>query len=72
MSKDHDFITGFIEIYRSFPCLWKKTDPQHHNTARRENAYKMLVAKYSEYDPNATKQCFMEKQKFPFCPQQRV
>jgi hypothetical protein len=26
MSKDQGFVTGFIEIFRRFPCLWKKAD----------------------------------------------
>jgi hypothetical protein len=55
MSKDPDFITGFIEMYRSFPRLWEKTDPQYHNTVKRENAYKILLEKYYEYNPNSTK-----------------
>jgi hypothetical protein len=57
MSKDHDFIAGFIEIYHSFPCLWK-----NHNTTKRENAYKISLEKCNEYDQNAIKQCFKENQ----------
>jgi hypothetical protein len=53
MSKGHDLIADFIEIYRSFPCLWKKTDRQYHSTVKRENAYKILLEKHNEYDPNA-------------------
>jgi hypothetical protein len=61
MSNDHYFITGFIEMYRSFPRLWKKTDPQYHNTVKRENAYKILLENYYEYNPNATKQRVLRK-----------
>jgi hypothetical protein len=51
-------LTGFIEIYRGFPCLWKKADTQYHNTGNSEKAYKILLEKYNEYDLNATKQSF--------------
>jgi hypothetical protein len=61
MSKHHDCVTDFIEIYRSFPWLWKKTDPQYHNTLKKENACKILLKKYNEYDPNATKQSVLRK-----------
>jgi hypothetical protein len=64
MSKDHDLITGFIEIYPSFPCLWKNADPQYHNTVKRENAYKTVLEKYNEYDPNATKLSVLRKSCF--------
>jgi hypothetical protein len=60
MSTDHNFITGFIEC-RSFPCLWKKTDPPYHNTVKRENAYKILLEKHNEYDPNETKRSVLGK-----------
>jgi hypothetical protein len=58
MLKDHDFITGFIETYRIFPRLWKKTGPQYHNTVKRENAYKGLIQKCNEYDPNVKNKVF--------------
>jgi hypothetical protein len=61
MLKDHDFITGFIEIYSNFPCLQKKTDPQYHNKVKGENAYKILLEKYDEYDPNMTKQSVLRR-----------
>lgn len=55
MSKDHDFIIEFIEIYKTSPCLWNKTDPRYHNTNSRESAYTLLLNKYKEYDGKATK-----------------
>jgi hypothetical protein len=61
MVKDEDFITGLIEMHRSFPCLWKKADPQYHNTVTSENSYTILLEKYNEYDPNATKQRVFRK-----------
>jgi hypothetical protein len=59
MSKDHDFSTGFTDIYRGFPCLCKKTDPHYHNTVKRK--HKILSEKYNEYDPNVTKQSVLQK-----------
>jgi hypothetical protein len=61
MSTDHDFVTSFIEMYRSFPCLWKKTDRQYYNRVKRENAYKILLEEYNEYDPNTTQQSVLRK-----------
>jgi hypothetical protein len=59
--KDHNLIAGFIEMCHSFPCLWKRTDPHYHNTVRRENTYRILLEKYNEYDPNATKQSVLKE-----------
>jgi hypothetical protein len=67
MSKDHNFITGFIERYGTFPCLWKKTDPLSHNTVKRENAYKILLEKCNEYGTIATKQSVLRKIKSLLC-----
>jgi hypothetical protein len=61
MSKDHNFITGFIEMYRRIPRLWKKTDPHYHKTVKRENPYKILLEKCNEYHPNATQQSVLRK-----------
>lgn len=55
MSRDHDFICDFIEIYKLHPCLWDKTDPHYHNSNIREAAYTLLLEKYREYDDKATK-----------------
>lgn len=55
MSKDHDFVCEFIELYKLKTCLWKKTDPNYHNSNIREAAYTLLLDKYKEYDGKATK-----------------
>lgn len=55
MSKDHEFVVEFIDIYRRSPCLWNKKDPKYHNANIRESVYMLLLEKYQEYDKNATK-----------------
>jgi Alcohol dehydrogenase transcription factor Myb/SANT-like. len=61
MSNNHDFVTEFIEIYRSFPCLWKKSNKDYHNTNKREKGYKALLVKFKEYEPGATKKSVLRK-----------
>jgi hypothetical protein len=61
MSKDHNFITDFTEMYRSFPCLRKKAAPHYHITVKRENVNKILLEKYNEYAPKAIKQSLRGK-----------
>ena len=50
MSNNHDFVIEF-EIYRSFSCLWKKSNKDYHNTDKREEGYNALLAKFKEYEP---------------------
>jgi Alcohol dehydrogenase transcription factor Myb/SANT-like. len=61
MSNNHDFVTEFIEIYRSFPCLWKKGNKDYHNNNKREEGYNALLAKFKEYEPGTTKKSVLGK-----------
>ncbi|XP_040166940.1 uncharacterized protein LOC120902329 [Anopheles arabiensis] len=49
------FITEFIRLYKSFPCLWKVGSREYSDRAKREQAYDALVAKYREVDRMATR-----------------
>uniref|UniRef100_A0A182K6X1 MADF domain-containing protein n=1 Tax=Anopheles christyi TaxID=43041 RepID=A0A182K6X1_9DIPT len=48
-----NFITEFIELYKSFPCLWKVGSRDYSDRTKRELAYDALVAKYREVDRTA-------------------
>ncbi|XP_041781512.1 uncharacterized protein LOC121598558 [Anopheles merus] len=49
------FITEFIRLYKSFPCLWKVGSREYTDRAKREQAYDALVAKYREVDRMASR-----------------
>lgn len=48
------FITGFIDIYRQLPCLWKIKSKSYSNRFKKNEAYAKLLLYYKEKDPNAT------------------
>ncbi|KAG5867077.1 hypothetical protein JTB14_034987 [Gonioctena quinquepunctata] len=52
MSKDHDFVVKFIDIYKTSPCLW---NARYHNANIRGAVYTLLLQKYQEYHNKATK-----------------
>ncbi|KAG8431585.1 hypothetical protein GDO86_018089 [Hymenochirus boettgeri] len=37
------FLKEFIEVYRSFPCLWKVKSTEYANRAKRQHAYEHLI-----------------------------
>ncbi|XP_074032663.1 uncharacterized protein [Leptinotarsa decemlineata] len=49
-----EFITGFIDIYRSHPCLWKIKSKFYSNRQLRDKAYASLLQYYKSVDKNAT------------------
>ena len=46
-------IGEFIEIYKSEPCLWKVKSDDYHNRDKRNAAYKKLIEKLQEIQPEA-------------------
>jgi len=54
-------LTDFIEIYRNNPCLWKIKNKDYHNRDKKEAAYKLLVAKLKEIEPDADKAAVIRK-----------
>lgn len=61
MSKDRNLVYEFIQIYRSFPCLWLKSDMHYYNAVSRDAAYTVLWDKLKEFNPRATKKCVTSK-----------
>lgn len=54
MDNKPQFISTFIEIYRSFPCLWKVKDDCYHNKRLKDDAYAKLLNYYQTTLPTAT------------------
>lgn len=54
MDNKPQFITSFIELYRSFPCLWKVKDDSYHNRRLKDDAYAKLLEYYQTAVPSAT------------------
>jgi len=59
-----EFITEFIEMYRSYPCLWRIKSPEYSDRNKRHNAYEKLCSKLIEIDPTATKEIVVKKNRF--------
>lgn len=50
------FLLEFIEIYRSFPCLWKIKSREYSDRIKKDKAYEQLLKKLKEVDVDATKE----------------
>ncbi|XP_069615798.1 uncharacterized protein [Ranitomeya imitator] len=51
MSNRVEFIRDFIEIYQSFPCLWKIKSPEYCNREKRKEGYSKLIEFYNRHAP---------------------
>ncbi|XP_068087936.1 uncharacterized protein [Hyperolius riggenbachi] len=49
-----DFLIEFIELYRSFPCLWKLKSSEYSNRQKKAEAYEKLLALCMSVCPTAT------------------
>ncbi|XP_058169545.1 uncharacterized protein LOC131284698 [Anopheles ziemanni] len=50
-----EFITEFIELYKSMPCLWYNKSTKYRDKALKNKAYGILLEKYLEIDETATR-----------------
>ncbi|XP_078038570.1 uncharacterized protein LOC144470867 [Augochlora pura] len=57
----HDFLTEFIQLYRSFPCLWQVRYKGYKDRLLRNRAYDALVQKLREVNPVADKETVIRK-----------
>ncbi|XP_060847738.1 uncharacterized protein LOC132927255 [Rhopalosiphum padi] len=51
----------FIDLYKSYPCLWQTKSKLYHDRPLREAAYKVLVEKLKEFEPDANKDLVVKK-----------
>lgn len=56
-----EFLTEFIELYRSFPCLWLVKCKDYSDRNKKDIAYTELVKKYQECDPSADRNTVVKK-----------
>ncbi|KAL1490302.1 hypothetical protein ABEB36_013018 [Hypothenemus hampei] len=57
----HDFLSEFIELYRSFPCLWQVKSKEYSDRDRKNQAYEIVVEKFKQVDPTATRDTVIKK-----------
>ncbi|KAK4886555.1 hypothetical protein RN001_002826 [Aquatica leii] len=46
-------IQEFIELYRDYPCLWKVKCKDYSDKNKKNDAYKILLTKLQELEPDA-------------------
>lgn len=56
-----EFITEFLELYRSFPCLWKIKSKDYSDRDKKRCAYEALVDKFKEVQEDVTKETVVKK-----------
>lgn len=49
----NEVLGEFIEIYKSEPCLWKIKTSDYHDRDKKDAAYRKLVMKLKEIEPDA-------------------
>lgn len=54
-------MTEFIELYKSYPCLWKTKSREYKDRNKKDAAYTVLLQKLKEIEPNATKKTVTAK-----------
>ncbi|CAG9136988.1 unnamed protein product [Plutella xylostella] len=60
-SKQKQFYMEFLEIYKSYPCLWDNQSPIYMRKDLKRKADQALLLKYKEIDPGATIHCMKKK-----------
>ncbi|XP_061380752.1 uncharacterized protein LOC116775412 isoform X3 [Danaus plexippus] len=59
--KEREFLIGCIELYRDLPALWQTKSKLYHDRDKKNTAYDILLAKYNEMFPRATKEDLKKK-----------
>lgn len=55
------FMADFIELYKSYPCLWKTKSSDYKDRNKKDAAYTVLLKKLQEIEPSATKKSVTAK-----------
>lgn len=56
-----EFITEFINIYQSFPCLWQTKSKEYMNKNMKNKAYEKLVEFSKSFIPDANREFVTKK-----------
>lgn len=59
--KEKQFLCEFIELYKSFPCLWKVKSKEYSDRNAKSRAYETLVEKMKELDQDADRNSVVKK-----------
>jgi len=54
-------LEDFIEIYKMNQCLWQVKNKEYHDRDKKEAAYKLLIEKLREIEPDANKSVVVRK-----------
>ncbi|XP_022220393.2 uncharacterized protein LOC111072690 [Drosophila obscura] len=60
-SRDRQFWTEFLLLYRSLPAVWKVRSPQYSSRAMKTAGYEQLVGKLREVEPHANRPLVVKK-----------
>ena len=58
-----EFLTELIELYQSFPCLWRIKSKEYCDRNKKSTVYEKLVEKYREIDAQAFRETVVKKLK---------
>ncbi|XP_068204479.1 uncharacterized protein [Palaemon carinicauda] len=56
-----EFLTEFIALYESFPCIWRVKSKDYSDRDKKGKAYESLVEKFKEIDKNADRDMVVKK-----------
>lgn len=56
-----NFVEEFLDLYKSFPCLWKLRSKAYRDRRLKNKAYDVLVKKLKEEIPKCTKETVVKK-----------
>lgn len=56
-----EFLTDFIALYESFPCIWRVKSKEYSDRDKKAEAYEMLANKFREIDVTANRETVVKK-----------
>lgn len=60
-NKEKEFLREFIELYQSFPCLWKIKCREYSDRNAKAQAYDILIEKLQTVNPEANRDSVVKK-----------